>query len=110
MKRVFIPQPGGGVRKLGVPWVVDRLSQHALWHVLQPRWAPTFSEHSDGFRPGRSAQQAVAQAQQYSAEGHTWVVALDLEQFFARVSQARWMARLAARIADKRGRKLIRAC
>jgi len=109
VKRVLIPKPGGGVRKLGVPCVVDRLIQQALLQVLQPRWDPMFSEHSYGFRPGLSAHQAVAQAQQYIAEGHTWVVDIDLEQFFDRVSQDRLMARLAARIADKRVLKLIRA-
>jgi RNA-directed DNA polymerase len=109
VKRVLIPKPGGGVRKLGVPCVVDRLIQQALLQVLQPQWDPTFSEHSYGFRPGRSAHQAVAQAQQYIAEGYTWVVDIDLEQFFDRVSQDRLMARLAGRIADKRVLKLIRA-
>ena len=109
VKRVLIPKPGGGVRKLGVPCVVDRLIQQALLQVLQPRWDPMFSEPSYGFRPGRSAHQAVAQAQQYIAAGHTWVVDIDLEQFFDRVSQDRLMARLAARIADKRVLKLIRA-
>jgi RNA-directed DNA polymerase len=109
VKRVLIPKPDGGVRKLGVPCVVDRLIQQALLQVLQPRWDPTFSEHSYGFRPGRSAHQAVAQAQQYIAEGYTWVVDIDLEQFFDRVCQDRLMARLAARITDKRVLKLIRA-
>jgi RNA-directed DNA polymerase len=69
VKRVEIPKPDGGVRKLGVPCVVDRLIQQALLQVLQERWDPTFSKHSYGFRPGRSAHQAVAQAQQYIAEG-----------------------------------------
>jgi RNA-directed DNA polymerase len=109
VKRVLIPKPDGGVRKLGVPCVVDRLIQQALLQVLQPRWDPTFSEHSYGFRPGRSAHQAVAQAQQYIAEGYTWVVDIDLEQFFDRVCQDHLMARLAARITDKRVLKLIRA-
>ena len=109
VKRVLIPKPDGGVRQLGVPCVVDRLIQQALLQVLQPRWDPMFSEHSYGFRPGRSAHQAVAQAQQYITEGYTWVVDIDLEQFFDRVSQDRLMARLAARIADKRVLKLIRA-
>jgi RNA-directed DNA polymerase len=109
VKRVLIPKPGGGVRKLGVPCVVDRLIQQALLQVLQLQWDPTFSEHSYGFRPGRSAHQAVAQAQQYIAEGYTWVVDIDLEQFFDRVSQDKLMARLAVRIADKRVLKLIRA-
>src|SRR5436305_8867073 len=74
VKRVEIPKPDGGVRKLGVPCVVDRLIQQAVLQVLQERWDPTFSEHSYGFRPGRSAHQAVAQAQRYVAEGYNVVV------------------------------------
>ena len=109
VKRVNLPKPGGGIRKLGVPCVVDRLIQQALMQVLQPRWDPTFSEHSYGFRPGRSAHQAVAQAQRYVAEGYGVVVDLDLEKFFDRVQHDRLMARLALRIVDKRVLKLIRA-
>ena len=82
VKRVEIPKPDGGTRKLGVPCVVDRLIQQALLQVLQERWDPTFSEHSYGFRPGRSAHQAVAQAQRYVAEGYNFVVDLDLEKIF----------------------------
>src|SRR5712672_1922128 len=81
VKRVEIPKPDGGVRKLGVPCVVDRLVQQALLQVLQKRWDTTFSKHSYGFRPGRSAHQAVAQAQQYIAAGYSVVVDLDLEKF-----------------------------
>jgi RNA-directed DNA polymerase len=80
-QRVEIPKPEGGVRTLGVPCVVDRLIQQAVLQVLQKRWDPTFSKHSYGFRPGRSAHQAVAQAQQYIAEGYSVVVDLDLEKF-----------------------------
>ena len=109
VKRVEIPKPDGGIRKLGVPCVVDRLIQQALLQVLQERWDPTFSEHSYGFRPGRSAHQAVAQAQRYVAEGYSIVVDLDLEKFFDRVNHDGLMARVAARIADKRVLKLIRA-
>ena len=109
VKRVEIPKPDGGVRKLGVPCVVDRLIQQALLQVLQVRWDPTFSEHSYGFRPGRSAHQAVAQAQQYVAEGYSVVVDLDLEKFFDRVNHDSLMARVAARVTDKRVLKLIRA-
>ena len=109
VKRVEIPKPDGGVRKLGVPCVVDRLIQQALLQVLQERWDPTFSEHSYGFRPGRSAHQAVAQAQQYIAEGYSVVVDLDLEKFFDRVNHDGLMARVAARVSDKRVLKLIRA-
>jgi RNA-directed DNA polymerase len=108
VKRVEIPKPGGGVRKLGVPCVVDRLIQQALLQVLQEPWDPTFSEHSYGFRPGRSAHQAVAQAQRYVAEGYNVVVDLDLEKFFDRVNHDILMARVAARVSDKRVLKLIR--
>jgi RNA-directed DNA polymerase len=109
VKRVEIPKPDGGVRKLGVPCVVDRLIQQALLQVLQQRWDRTFSEHSYGFRPGRSAHQAVAQAQRYIAAGYSVVVDLDLEKFFDRVNHDSLMARVAARVTDKRVLKLIRA-
>src|ERR1700680_2296569 len=109
VKRVEIPKPGGGIRKLGVPCVVDRLIQQAVLQVLQERWDPTFSEHSYGFRPGRSAHQAVAQAQRYIADGYNVVVDLDLEKFFDRVNHDVLMARVAARIPDKRVLRLIRA-
>src|SRR6202007_943811 len=108
VKRVEIPKPDGGVRKLGVPCVVDRLIQQALLQVLQKQWDRTFSEHSYGFQPGRSAHQAVAQAQRYVAEGYNIVVDLDLEKFFDRVNHDGLMARVAARISDKRVLKLIR--
>jgi RNA-directed DNA polymerase len=109
VKRVEIPKPDGGIRKLGVPCVVDRLIQQAVLQVLQEQWDPTFSEHSYGFRPGRSAHQAVAQAQRYVAEGYNVVVDLDLEKFFDRVNHDCLMARAAARVSDKRVLKLIRA-
>src|ERR1700738_5035356 len=109
VKRVEIPKPGGGVRKLGVPCVVDRLIQQALLQVLQKRWDWTFSEHSYGFRPGRYAHQAVAQAQRYIAAGYSVVVDLDLEKFFDRVNHDSLMARVAAQGSDKRVLKLIRA-
>src|SRR6202046_2605838 len=109
VKRVEIPKPDGGARKLGVPCVVDRLIQQAVLQVLQEQWDPTFSEHSYGFRPGRSAHQAVAQAQRYVAEGYNIVVDLDLEKFFDRVNHDCLMARVATRISDKRVLKLIRA-
>jgi RNA-directed DNA polymerase len=109
VKRVEIPKPDGGIRKLGVPCVVDRLIQQALLQVLQKHWDPTFSEHSYGFRPGRSAHQAVAQVQRYIAEGYGIVIDLDLEKFFDRVNHDMLMARVAARVSDKRVLKLIRA-
>src|SRR5437016_6210312 len=107
--RVEIDKPDGGVRKLGIPTVVDRLVQQMVQQVLQKQWDPTFSEHSYGFRPGRSAQQAVAQAQQYIAEGHGWCVDLDLEKFFDRVNHDKLMGQIAKRVEDKRLLKLIRA-
>src|ERR1043165_389707 len=85
VRRVEIPKPDGGVRKLGIPTVLDRFVQQAVMQVLQGRWDRTFSDHSYGFRPGRSAHQAVAQAQQYIAEGYRWCVDLDLEKFLDRV-------------------------
>ena len=94
VKRVEIPKPDGGIRKLGVPCVVDRLIQQAMLQVLQERWDPTFSEHSYGFRPGRSAHQAVAQAQRYIADGYNVVVDLDLEKFFDQVNHDSLMASL----------------
>jgi RNA-directed DNA polymerase len=110
VRRVEIPKPdGNGVRKLGIPCVLDRFVQQAVLQVLQKRWDPTFSEHSHGFRPGRSAQQAVHEAQQYIAEGYRWVVDLDLEKFFDRVNHDRLLAAIAERVADKRMLKLIRA-
>ncbi len=108
VKRVEIPKPDGGVRKLGIPTVLDRFIQQAVMQVLQRRWDRTFSEHSYGFRPGRSAHQAVSQAQQYIAEGYRWVVDLDLEKFFDRVNHDKLMARIAERVSDKRLLKLIR--
>jgi RNA-directed DNA polymerase len=109
VKRVEIPKPDGGVRKLGIPTVVDRFIQQAAMQVLQGQWDRTFSEHSYGFRPGRSAHQAVAAAQQHLADGYRWVVDLDLEKFFDRVNHDRLMASVAQRVPDKRLRRLIRA-
>jgi len=107
--RVEIEKPDGGVRKLGIPTVVDRFIQQAVMQVLQNRWDRTFSDSSYGFRPGRSAQQAVARAQQYIAEGFTYVVDLDLEKFFDRVNHDKLMGQIAKRVEDKRLLKLIRA-
>ena len=107
--RVEIPKPDGGVRKLGIPVVVDRFLQQAVMQVLQRIWDPSFSEHSYGFRPNRSAHQGVAKAQEYIAQGHTWVVDLDLEKFFDQVNHDKLMGLVARRIANKRILKLIRA-
>src|SRR5262245_27356299 len=109
VRRVEIPKPDGGVRKLGIPTVLDRFIQQAVMQVLQRRWDRTFSQSSYGFRPGRSAHQAVEQAQQYIAEGYRFVVDLDLEKFFDRVNHDRLMAKIAERVSDKRLLKLIGA-
>lgn len=109
VKRVEIPKPDGGVRKLGVPCALDRFIQQALLQVLQRYWDRTFSNSSYGFRPGRSTHQAVAAAQSYIAEGHRWVVDLDLEKFFDRVNHDILMGRIAKRVQDRRILLLIRA-
>jgi len=108
VRRVEIPKPSGGVRKLGIPTVWDRVVQQAILQILQPRLDPTFSDQSYGFRPNRSAHDAVAQAQEFVRAGKTWVVDLDLEKFFDRVHHDRLMAALAKRIRDKRLLKLLR--
>lgn len=108
VKRQPIPKPGGGVRDLGIPSALDRFIQQAILQVLQPRFDPTFSEHSYGFRPGRSAHDAVLAAQRYIQEGRRWVVDVDLEKFFDRVQHDVLMGRLAKRIADPRLLGLIR--
>src|SRR6266481_3938349 len=110
VRRVEIEKPdGGGMRKLGIPTTLDRFLQQAVMQVLQRRWNPTFSDHSYGFRPGRSAHQAVTQAQLYLAEGYGWVIDLDLEKFFDRVNHDKLMGQVAKRVEDKRLLKLIRA-
>ena len=109
VRRVEIPKPDGGVRKLGIPTVLDRLIQQTVMQVLQRHWDRTFSESSYGFRPGRSAHQAVAQAQKYIAEGYCWCVDLDLEKFFDRVNHDKLMGQIAKRVEDKRLLKVIRA-
>jgi RNA-directed DNA polymerase len=108
VRRVEIPKSGGGTRKLGIPTAVDRFLQQAVLQVQQKRWDPTFSENSYGFRPGRSAHQAVAKAQEYIQQGYDWVVDIDLEKFFDRVNHDVLMSRVARRISDKRMLKLIR--
>ncbi|XUW93269.1 group II intron reverse transcriptase/maturase (plasmid) [Burkholderia sp. M6-3] len=109
VRRVEIPKPdGGGVRKLGIPSALDRFVQQAVLQVLQRQWDPTFSDSSYGFRPGRSAHQAVGRAQGYIQAGYRWVVDLDLEKFFDRVSHDILMSRVAKRVGDRRVLKLIR--
>ena len=108
VRRVEIPKPGNGTRELGIPTVVDRQIQQALLQILQPLIDPTFSKHSYGFRPGRSAHEAVLQAQRYVHEGYRIVVDVDLEKFFDRVNHDILMDRLAKRIPDKAVLRLIR--
>jgi RNA-directed DNA polymerase len=109
VRKVEIPKPGGkGMRQLGIPTVKDRLIQQALNQVMQPIFDPDFSESSYGFRPGRSAHQAVLKAREYGAQGRRWVVDMDLEKFFDRVNHDILMARLVRKIGDKRVLKLIR--
>jgi RNA-directed DNA polymerase len=109
VRRVEIPKPDGGVRKLGIPTVLDRFIQQAVGQVLTRRWDGTFSPSSFGFRPGKRAHQAVEAAQRFIAEGCTWVVDIDLEKFFDRVNHDRLMARIMQRENDKALIKLIRA-
>ncbi len=109
VKRVYIDKPDGGRRGLGIPAVIDRLIQQAIAQRLQHYWDGSFSRNSYGFRPGKSAHQAVFKAQSYQEEGCRWVVDLDLEKFFDRVNHDRLMSILAGRIADKRLLRLIRS-
>ena len=103
-----IPKSDGGVRKLGIPTVLDRCIQQSMLQVLGPKFDPTFSQHSHGFRPGRSAHDAVREARKYLQEGKMWVVDVDLEKFFDRVNHDVLMGRLEKRIGDKRMLGLIR--
>jgi RNA-directed DNA polymerase len=109
VRRVEIPKPDGGVRKLGIPTVLDRFIQQAVQRVLSRRWDGTFSPGSFGFRPGKSAHQAVEAAQRHIAEGCSWVVDIDLEKFFDRVNHDRLMARIMQRENDKALIRLIRS-
>jgi len=108
VRKVEIPKPGGGKRMLGIPCVQDRLIQQALHQILCPLFEETFSNHSYGFRPGRSAAQAVQQARKYIEEGRRWVVDADLEKFFDRVNHDILMSRIARKVKDKRVLRLIR--
>jgi len=108
VRGVEIPKPGGGVRQLGIPTVVDRLVQQAILQVLEPLLDPSFSESSYGFRPGRSAHHALHKGKEYVAEGRDIVVDMDLEKFFDRVNHDILMLRLARRVADKRLLRIVR--
>jgi RNA-directed DNA polymerase len=108
VRRVEIPKPDGGVRLLGIPTVLDRFLQQAFQQELTSVFEPRFSPHSYGFRPGRSAHDAVKQAQAYMEAGYEWVVDLDLDQFFDRVNHDKLMARVARVVKDKRVLRLIR--
>lgn len=107
VRAVEIPKPNGGIRQLGIPTVVDRLIQQALYQVLNPLYDPTFTDHSYGFRPGRNAQQAVKQSRDYIRQGKRWVVDVDLSKFFDEVHHDRLLAKLGQRIKDRRVIHLI---
>ena len=108
VRRKEIPKPTGGIRLLGIPIVVDRLIQQAMAQVLQGIWDPTFSDNSFGFRPGRSAHDALNRAKTYVEEGFRYIVDIDLEKFFDQVNHDKLMSRLSTRVHDKRVLKLIR--
>lgn len=107
VKRVEIPKPGGGIRLLGIPIVLDRFIQQALMQVLQQDWDATFSDSSYGFRPKRSAHQAISRSQEYLKQGYLWVVDMDLEKFFDRVNHDKVMSEVGKRITDRRVIDLI---
>jgi RNA-directed DNA polymerase len=109
VKRTMIPKPEGGERALGIPTVLDRFIQQAMLQVLSEVFEPTFSDHSYGFRPHRSAQQAVQVARSYIEEGYTWVVDLDLAKFFDTVNHDRLMARIKQTVTDKGVLRLVNA-
>lgn len=108
VRRVEIPKPGGGIRQLGIPTVLDRFIQQALLQVLQQDWDATFSDSSYGFRPKRSAHQAIKQSQRYLKQGYGWVVDMDLEKFFDRVNHDKVMSEVQKRVSDRRVNNLIR--
>lgn len=107
VRRVEIPKPSGGVRLIGIPTVQDRLIQQAIHQVLSLEYEPRFSEHSYGFRPGRSAHDAVKAARGHIETGNRWVVDIDLAKFFDTVNHDRLMARMKAEMADKRVLRLV---
>ena len=107
VRQVEIPKPGGGVRKLGIPTVLDRFIQQLLLQVLREIWEPEFSQFSYGFRPGRSAHDAVRDAREYVVGGKDWLVDFDIEKFFDRVHHDILMRRIGKKIRDKRVLKLI---
>jgi RNA-directed DNA polymerase len=108
VRKVEIPKPGGGVRMLGIPTVMDRLIQQALHQVLMPLFDPDFSEHSYGFRPGRSAHHAIQAARRHVASGRRWTVDVDLEKFFDRVNHDILMSRISRKVKDRQVLRLIR--
>src|SRR6478752_6049155 len=108
VREVEIDKPSGGKRKLGIPSVIDRMLQQAIAQWLMPKYEESFSDRSYGFRPNRSAHQAVLLAQSYLNEGKTWVIEFDLENFFDKVNHDRLMSILSRKVEDKRTLKLIR--
>lgn len=108
VRRVEIPKPAGGMRQLGIPTVLDRLIQQAIYQILSPIFEPTFSNSSYGFRPGRSAHEAILKAKEYQTEGRKWVVDMDLAKFFDEVNHDKLMSKIAKRVKDKRLLLLIR--
>lgn len=108
LRRAWIPKPGGGQRGIGVPDVVDRIVQQAVYEVMSPHWEPVFHPSSHGFRPGRSCHTAIAEAVKYLEDGYEWVADLDLEKFFDRVQHERLLARLQQKVSDHRLLQLIR--
>jgi RNA-directed DNA polymerase len=108
VKRVEIPKPSGGMRKLGIPTVLDRLIQQGIYQILSPIFEPTFSRNSYGFRAGRNAQQAILKAKQYQTDGRKWVVDMDLAKFFDEVNHDKLMTKIAKRVRDRKLLLLIR--
>jgi RNA-directed DNA polymerase len=109
VRRVEIPKPGGGVRQLGIPTVLDRLIQQAIYQILSPIFEPEFSRSSYGFRPGRSAHEAILKAKEYQSDGRRWVVDMDLAKFFDEVNHDKLMSKIAKKVKDKKVLVLIRS-